>query len=124
MRLKLDENVPRRLVEYLTQRGHDTDTVLDEQLGGQNDPTIVAAAAADDRCIFTLDRGLGDLRRYPPGTHSGIIILPAGQPSQETSAITDLVDRLLRDHDLGDLHGCVVVVEPDRIRVRRPELEP
>jgi len=32
-----------------------------------------------------------------------------------------VVERLLRDHPLDELRGCVVVVEPQRVRIRRPE---
>ena len=32
MKIKLDENMPHRLVAALARHGHDVDTVLDEQL--------------------------------------------------------------------------------------------
>ena len=32
MKIKLDENLPGRLVRALTELGHDTDTVVDEDL--------------------------------------------------------------------------------------------
>jgi hypothetical protein len=70
-------------------------TVVDERLTGERNPVVVAAASDEGRMLLTLDRGIGDLRRYPPGSHSGI----------------------------EDLHGCVVVVEPQRIRIRRPEAQ-
>lgn len=59
MRLKLDENLPRNLADDLTRRGHDLDTVLDEQLGGRKDQVVVRAATDDDRMLLTLDRGIG-----------------------------------------------------------------
>ena len=36
MRIKLDENVPARLVKPLENLGHDIDTVLMEGLNGQH----------------------------------------------------------------------------------------
>ena len=69
--------------------------------------------------LLTLDRGLGDLRRYLPGSHAGVIVLrPA---SQDPASVLDLVVRLLDTLDPDDLAGCVVVVEPRRVRIRRPE---
>lgn len=119
MRLKLDENLPTDLATELAGRGHDADTVVDEDLAGQPDPVIVAAATDAQRILLTLDRGIGDLRRYPPGSHAGVVVLrPA---SQDPASVLDLVDRLLDTHDLRDLAGCVVIVEPRRVRIRRAE---
>lgn len=73
MRVKLDENFPRGLIEILASAGHDAETVLDEGPGGADDDSLFAAARDGDRILFTLDRGFGDIRRYPPGTHPGIV---------------------------------------------------
>lgn len=59
----------------LTMHGHDVDTVLDESLVGAPDRDVVAAAAAGNRLLITLDRGLGDIRAYPPGSHASIVVL-------------------------------------------------
>ncbi len=92
--------------------------MLDEHLGGRADPVVVAAATTARRMVITLDRGVGDIRQFPPGSHAGIVVL---RPvSQSPVAILDLVDRLLHAHDLDELSGCVVIVEPRRVRVRRP----
>jgi hypothetical protein len=40
--------------------------------------------------------------------------------SQDSASIGRLVERLLDDHDLTRFERCVVVVEPERVRVRRP----
>lgn len=115
MRLKLDEN----LAVELASHGHDVDTVFDEGLGGRKDPVVVRAATDASRMVITLDRGVGDIRSFPPGGHAGVVVLrPA---SQDPAAIVDLIRRLLTAHDLDEFSRCVVVVEPKRVRVRRPE---
>lgn len=119
MRLKLDENLPAELTDELTRLGHDVDTVLDEHLGGRPDPAVVRAATDEDRMVITLDRGVGDIRNFPPGTHAGVVVL---RPvSQDAASIVRLVSRLLRTHDLAAFGRCVVVVEANRVRVRRPD---
>jgi predicted nuclease of predicted toxin-antitoxin system len=119
VRLKLDENLPAELTDVVTRHGHDVDTVLDEHLGGRPDPAIVRAATDEDRMVITLDRGVGDIRNFAPGSHAGVVIL---RPvSQDAASIVRLVNRLLRTHDLAAFSRCVVVVEPDRVRVRRPD---
>ncbi len=80
MKIKLDENIPGAVAGILRSRGHDVDTVLEESLGGRDDPTVLRAAIDEGRLLLTLDRGFGDVRAYPPGTHPGIIVMrPADQ---------------------------------------------
>ena len=122
MRLKLDENLPTGLAVELTVRGHDADTVIDERLDGQPDPVVVTAATGAGRMLVTLDRGIGDLRHYPPGSQAGVLVLRP--TSQDPASVLDLVDRLLQTHDLNNLAGCVVIVEPRRVRIRRAEQAP
>jgi len=119
VKLKLDENLPHDLTADLAGRGHDVHTVNDEQLAGHADPVVVRAASNEGRLVLTLDRGVGDLRKYPPGSHAGIVVLRP--TSQDPDAVISLVDRFLTTYSLDDLRECTVIVEPDRIRVRRPE---
>jgi predicted nuclease of predicted toxin-antitoxin system len=119
VRLKLDENMPRALVDELTARGYDVDTVVDEALDGASDPAVLRAATLADRFVLTMDRGFGDLRRYPPGSHPGIAVVRPD--SQDAASVRRLVLRFLDARDLADLRGCIVVVEPQRLRIRRPE---
>jgi predicted nuclease of predicted toxin-antitoxin system len=88
VKLKLDENLPHDLVTALRGDGHDVHTVVDEQLAGESDPVVVAAAKDEGRLLLTLDRGIGDLRRYPPGSHAGVLVLRPG--AQDPNSILDL----------------------------------
>jgi predicted nuclease of predicted toxin-antitoxin system len=119
VKLKLDENLPHDLATALRREGHDVHTVVDEQLAGESDPVVVAAATDEGRILLTLDRGIGDLRRYPPGSHAGILVLRPG--AQDPESILALIQRLMRTHPLDELRGCVVIVEPRKVRIRRPD---
>lgn len=55
MRIKLDENLPDRLVPVLTALGHDVDTVHGEQLTGRTDPDVWSAAQSTQRFLVTQD---------------------------------------------------------------------
>jgi len=44
VKIKLEENLPDRLVAVLTELGHDVDTVHAEQLTGCTDPDVWSAA--------------------------------------------------------------------------------
>lgn len=118
MKLTLDENLPRRVVGVLERAGHQLDSVLGEGLGGASDPQVLAAAAAAGRLLITLDRGLGDVRAYPPETHAGVLVL---HPTDQSAAsVTRLLEQLLAAQELDALTGLVAVAQPGVLRIRRP----
>jgi predicted nuclease of predicted toxin-antitoxin system len=118
VRIKLDENLPVSLAVALVERGHDVETVADEGLGGATDARVLGQATSEGRMIFTLDRGFGDVRAYPPGSHPGIIVLRPVDQSARAATLLALV--LVDEHDLADLTGAVAIAQPGRLRVRRP----
>ena len=118
MRIKLDENLPGRARLIFADAGHDVDTVEDEGLGGSDDPTVARAATEVDRLVVTLDRGFGDLQRYPPGTHAGILVLRIDD--QSARSVADALTALVASTDLDALAGCVAVFRGGNLRVRRP----
>lgn len=78
MHIKLDENVPAELADDLRAGGHDVDSVVSENLAGEPDEVIVSAARGARRVLFTLDKGIGDVRRYPPARHAGVVLFRMG----------------------------------------------
>lgn len=75
MNIKLDENLSRRLKERLLPLGHSVSTVSEEGLLGKVDVEVGAVAKGENRMVFTLDLDFADLRKFPPGSHPGIIFL-------------------------------------------------
>ena len=117
MKVKLDENLPHSLINVLTSAGHDTDSVADEGLTGADDQTVFVSARNAGRLLVTLDRGFGDIRRYEPGTHAGIVVLRL--PDESAAAVVGAIRRLMAQHSLEDLFGAIAIVEPARLRIRR-----
>ncbi|MGH9432693.1 MAG: DUF5615 family PIN-like protein [Terriglobia bacterium] len=118
MRLKLDENLPRSLKEKLRALEHDVRTVEDENLLSRPDTVVAGAAREEGRILLTLDVEFGDLRKYPPGNHPGIILFRPRSFGLMT--VQRFVEEFARQTDLQVLTKCVVVVDPNRIRVRHP----
>lgn len=118
MKIKLDENIPGAVAGVLRSRGHDVDTVLEESLGGRDDPTVLGAAIDEGRLLLTLDRGFGDVRAYAPGTHPGIIVLRPDD--QRLPTVVAMVEMIVDHHDVDELAGCITVVQRNVLRVRRP----
>jgi len=71
MRIKPDENLSRHLKSLLSREGHEATTAHEEGLHGRSDVEIGGAAKREQRVLFTLDLDFGDLRKFPPGAHSG-----------------------------------------------------
>jgi predicted nuclease of predicted toxin-antitoxin system len=118
VRIKLDENLPARAAESFRRAGHDVDTVADEALTGAADIEIMRAASRAGRLVVTLDRGFGDVRLHPPGSHAGVLVLRV--EDQSPAAIARQVDELAASVDLETLIGCVSVYRAGDLRVRRP----
>jgi len=118
MKLKLDENLSRHLKPVLAELGHDVMTAADENLLSHPDTEIARAAKNEQRMLLTLDVEFADLRKYPPGSHPGVILFrPLSlSPMSVNAFITDFVRRT----DLDKLAACVAVVDLVHVRVRYP----
>ena len=118
MNLKLDENLSRHLKSGVAALGHEVQTAEEEGLLSQPDHVVFTACKREGRLRLTLDLDFSDIRKYPPGTHPGILLFrPKNNGIQ---AVGEFVMAFLSRQDLAEMAGCLVVVDPDRIRVRRP----
>lgn len=104
MKVKVDENLPASVASLLRGRGVDADSVLDEALTGTPDADLLRAADKEGRMIFTLDRGFGDIRSYPPGTHPGIVVFRLDD--EAAASARTAVTRLIETIELDDLAGA------------------
>lgn len=116
MKIKLDENLPARLVGILAAHGHDVDTVQDENLSGRPDADIWQAACDEKRFLITQDLDFSDARRFAPGTHAGLLLLRLREPGAQalTSAVTSIA------REIASWPGCFVVATENKLRVKRP----
>jgi len=121
MKIKLDENLSRHLKAPLERFGHEIHTVADEGLIAHPDTEVASAAKNENRMLFTLDVGLADLRRFPPGTHPGILLFRPDTLGPLT--VNEFIVAFVKHADLDTLSECLVVVESDRIRIRRAKSE-
>lgn len=118
MKIKLDENLPERLVPELAALGHDVDTVRAEHLTGRPDNEIWQAAQSVDRFLITQDLDFSDVRRYAPGTHGGLLLVRLAQPSRD--ALVARVVLLFATEPVNQWIGCLVVATDHKVRVKRP----
>ncbi len=121
MKIKLDENLSRHLAGPIEQEGHEVATAADEGLLGKPDAAVASASVREGRMLLTLDLEFGDLRKFPPGDHPGIVLFRPRRMSP--LSVNRFVSFFVRNTDLEELAGCVTVVEPGRLRIRRPSID-
>ncbi len=121
VKLKLDENLSRHLRQALGNLQHDVTTAAEEGLLSKPDTAVAVAAKDKGRILLTLDVEFADLRKYPPGTHPGVVLFRPRSFGPVT--VNRFVEEFVRSSDLRLLAGCVVVVDPTRVRVRWPPSE-
>jgi Domain of unknown function (DUF5615) len=117
VKIKLDENLPGRLVRELAALGHDVDSVRAEHLAGRSDDEVWEAAQSAERFLVTQDLDFSDLRRYTPGTHVGLLLVRLAQPGRD--ALVGRVVLLFATKDVEVWKGCLVVATDHKMRVKR-----
>ena len=121
VRLKIDEDLPRQIVDLMAAQGHDAATVAGQGWQGASDDVLWPRVQDERRWLITADRGFADLRRYPPGSHAGVILLRAQEESRR--AYLELAVIALERVNLDEIAGAVVVVTRRGVRIRRAPLK-
>jgi len=115
VKIKLDENLPERLVLELTALGHDVDTMRAEHLTGRPDNEIWQAAQSAHRFLITQDLDFSDVRRYAPGTHGGLLLVRLAPPGRD--ALVARLVLLFATESVDQWKGCLVVATDHKVRL-------
>ncbi len=116
--VKLDENLGRSPVALLRDAGYVVDRVHDQGLSGAADEVVWQRVCTEDRFFVTLDLDFSDVRRFPPGSHAGILLLrPRSRGRRD---VLEILKRVLAEQPLERLRGCLVVADQGYTRIRRP----
>jgi hypothetical protein len=118
VKTKVDEDLPKGVAEAVRAVVPDTLTVIDEGLSGILDRALWETVQSEQRFLITGDKAFANIKKDPPGTHSGVLLL---RPDEDgIPAILDLIQDVLKLGILESLGGCIAVATPRRVRVRRP----
>jgi predicted nuclease of predicted toxin-antitoxin system len=108
--IKVDEDLPRGIDDLFDSRGHNAATVVGQGWSGVSDETLWSRVQSEGRWLITADKGFADLRKYPPGSHAGVILLRPREESRR--AYLELAARAVVRLDLDNERGAIIVVTP------------
>lgn len=121
MNFKIDENLPTEFVDILGDAGHFSDTIVQENLAGADDPAIAAVCVKEGRVLMTLDLDFSDIRFYPPHAFPGFVVL---RPSrQDKLHLIELLRSLLPLFSIETLHNRLWIVDETGVRIRGEQAE-
>jgi hypothetical protein len=116
VRFKLDENLPVELLDDLRAAGHEADGLRDEGLIGAPDDVVLDLVRREGRVLLTLDKGIADVRAYPPKAHAGIVLFRP--PASGRGTTLSFVRRYLASLSELELSGRLLVITDRGLRLR------
>ena len=114
MRVIVNENITRTVIQELRRRGHDELSVK-ESMRGADDQAILHRAEDEQRLVVTQDKDFGELAfRYRLPATCGIVLfrLSGDDPVSDNQRVVKVLD------SRSDWMGKFSVVSADRIRMR------
>lgn len=119
MKLKLDENFSPNLTEDFQVAGMDAHSVLSENLSGAPDEVIFETIKAESRILITFDTDFCNIIRFPPENTEGVIVIRPNRPVN-LAIVRSFVSQILELLKTNDPKGCLWVLEPGKLRIRKP----
>lgn len=120
MRFKLDENFGTRTQKLFMDAGHQVETVVGEGLQGCSDQCLLEACRAEKLCLVTFDIDFADVKRFPPATGYGLVVIRIPR-NPSITALENLVRQFLSALSRMSVERMLWIVEWGRIRIHQSE---
>jgi predicted nuclease of predicted toxin-antitoxin system len=104
-------------VEFLRNEGWKVVTVREVGLRGAKDPEVLSKARKMGAVLLTRDSDFGDIRRFPPADHCGVIVLK--MTSRTSDEVHAVLRKMLKEVKEGEFAGTLFIVDRNKWRRRR-----
>ena len=120
LHLLLDQNIPEEIARWLRGKfsALKITHVKEIKLDGRPDPEIFRWAQANRAIVITYDEDFADTRSFPLGSHHGIVRLRVWPTTVEMTQLA--IERLLTQVSESDLRGSLIIIDREKIRLRKP----
>ncbi len=118
MRFLVDQNVSRKVADALQAAGHDVVHTTEIELSKAADHAIAALAVEQERVIVSADTDFGTLLAASGGDRPSVLLLRLRSP-RPAEALAAVVLANLDDAAEDLAAGAIVVLEDERVRIRR-----
>lgn len=108
MKFLLDENVKKRIGNFLLEEGHD----IKYPKKGLDDFEVAKIAKEEGRVLLTHDSDFSNTHLFPPSEYKGIILFRVYPPTFD--ALKDALLRLLKMLKPEDFSGKLIILEEKR----------
>ena len=112
----IDECVSAQTMDLIRSLGFAVETIQNLSKHGITDEEVMKLAQDKRATLVTYDRGFGDLARYAPASHSGIIVIRT-QNAETLRRCHQVLQALLRAET--HLEQTLFVVDHNKYRKRR-----
>jgi predicted nuclease of predicted toxin-antitoxin system len=123
VRFLIDQALSPAVAIELNRAGHDAVHVRDLGMRAASDEEIFDRAAQDDRVVVSADTDFGTLLALRKETSPSVILFRHGsqhRPAAQAALLKTNLPQLVRVLE----SGSIVVIQPDRIRIRALPLIP
>jgi len=110
-----DECIYQITVEFLRKEGWKVKTIEELGMIGAKDSQVFSRAQELGLSFITRDKGFGDIRKFPPSSHHGIVVLRM-TPRTMLAVHGTLKRMLLEEKDLGE---ALFIVDHNKWRKRK-----
>jgi predicted nuclease of predicted toxin-antitoxin system len=116
LKFKVDENLPEELTQLLRKAGWDSASVVEQDLGGAQDPRVAQVCSSEGRILITFDRGFSNIKIYSALNLPGIVVFRLKR--QDKPHVLSVSNRLIQELKRRELRGELWIVHESRIRIR------
>ena len=117
MNFFLDENIPKPVEKFLSDKGHNLYTTRGTENEGVNDINIFTLAQNIDSILITTDKDFFHTIPFLFENHHGVIVINLRQPNRQK--ITEKFIWFFNHFDLSQFNNTVVLLRDSTYTIRK-----